>query len=187
MHATALWLALLAAPFWESTPPREWSEQQLQRLLTFSPWAQGMEQTGRIAFLATARPIQEAEHELARRRTAKGAEPATAEFADFLAHDQGKHIVLAISYADPRPLADAAESRRMEQESVLKIGRKKLKMTGHFPPTPSDPYLRMVFPREAGPGDKSLTFELYVPGMGVTYALVEFRLKDLLYQGKPEM
>ena len=75
----------------------------------------------------------------------------------------------------------------MEEESILKVGRKKHHMTGHFPPTPSDPYLRMAFPRELGPNDKSLLFELYLPGIGGGYAMVEFRLKELLYQGKPEM
>jgi hypothetical protein len=187
MRAVALWLALLAAPYWETKPPPEWSEEQLLRLLTASPWAQGIEKLGKTAFLATALPVREAERELARRRKAKGAEPPDPEFSDFLAEDHGRHIVLAISYPDIRPLSDAAEARRMVEESILKIGRKKYKMTGHFPPTPSDPYLRMAFPRELAPGDKSLVFELYLPGVGGTYGQVEFRLKELLYQGKPEL
>ena len=187
LHGAACWLALLAAPYWETKPPQEWSEEQLLRLFTYSPWAQGIEKVGRSAFLATARPMQDAERELARRRRTKGSDPPDSEFQDFLAQDQGKHIVLAIPYPDARPLADAAESRRMEEESILRIGRKKYKMTGHFPPSPSDPYLRMAFPRELGPGDKSLVFELYLPGAGGTYGMVEFRLKELLYHGKPEL
>ena len=187
MRAIGLWLALLAAPFWETKAPQEWSEEQLLRLLTESPWAQGVAQTGKTAFLATANPMQEAERELARRRKAKNAEPPDPEFTDFLAQDQGKHIVLAIGYPDPRPLADAVEAKRMEEESLLKVGRRKYKMTGHFPPTPSDPYLRMAFPREIGPSDKNLVFELYLPGVGGTYGMVEFRLKELLYHGKLEM
>jgi len=70
---------------------------------------------------------------------------------------------------------------------VLKVGRKKYKITGQFPPTPMDPYLRLVYPREVGPNDKSLVFELYLPGVGRTYQIVEFRMKELLYRGKPEM
>lgn len=187
MRAIGLWLALLAAPFWETRPPREWSEEQLQRMLSDSPWAQRVDRIGKVVYLATASPMREAERELARRQAKrKNAEP-DPEYSDFLAEDQGRHIVLAVAYPDPRPLAEAAEAKRMEEESILKIGRKKIHMTGHFPPTSSDPYLRMVFPREIGPNDKSLVFELYLPGSGGTYGMAEFRLKELIYQGKPEL
>src|SRR5437762_8397704 len=123
MHAIALWLALAAAPSWETKTPREWSEEQLRMILTDSPWAQGI--GGSYAFLATAKSVREAEVEIWRRRTVKGAEAPDAEYTDFLANDQGRHIVLAISYPDPRALADAADARRMEEESILKVGRKK--------------------------------------------------------------
>jgi hypothetical protein len=186
MHAIALWLALLAAPFWETKTPQEWSEDQLRILLTDSPWSQAL-QGGSYAFLATARPMQDLEREIWRRRRAKGSEPPDPEFTDFLAQDQGRHIVLAIWYRDPQPLADAAEAKRMEQESVLKVGKKKYKITGQFPPTPMDPYLRLVYPRELGPNNKSLVFELYLPGTTGSYQMVEFRLKELLYHGKPEL
>jgi len=75
----------------------------------------------------------------------------------------------------------------MEEESILKVGKKKYQMTGHFPPTPADPYLRLVFPRPIGPNDKSLVFELYLPGVGNTYRTVEFRIKELGYKGTPEL
>ena len=186
MHGIALWAALLAAPFWETKSPPDWTEVELQTILTDSPWAQGLEKGG-AGYLATARPMQDAEHELARRRRAKGAESADPEYTEFLAQDQGKHIVLAITYPNPQPLADAAEARRMEEESFLKVGKKKYKMTGQFPPTPADPYLRLVYPREIGPNDKSLVFELYLPGVSGTFKMLEFRMKELLYHGKPEM
>ena len=187
MHAIALWLALLAAPFWETKPPPEWSEDQLRIMLTDSPWAQAVAKGEAFAFLATARPMQEAERELWRRRQKKGAEPPDPEFTDFLAQDQGRHIVLAVSYANMKPLLEAAETKRMEQESVLKVGKKKYKITGQFPPTPADPYLRLVYPREIGPNDKSLVFELYLPGVSGSYQFVEFRTKELLYHGQPEI
>jgi hypothetical protein len=187
MHAIALWLALAAAPFWETKTPAEWSEEQLHILLTDSPWAQAVAKGESFAFLATARPMQELEREIWRRRQKKGSEPPDPEFTDFLAQDQGRHIVLAISYTNAKPLADAVESKRMEEQSVLKVGKKKYKMTGQFPPTPMDPYLRLVYPREIGPNDKSLVFELYLPGTSGTYQMVEFRTKELLYHGKPEM
>jgi hypothetical protein len=185
MHAIAFWLALAAAPFWESKAPRDWNDDQLRILLTDSPWAQPA--GGVSAFLATALPMQEAEREIWRRRMLKGFEPPDPEYTDFLSHDQGKHIVLAISYRNPKPLADAAEARRMEEESVLKIGKKKYKIAGQFPPTPSDPYLRLVYPRQIGPNDKSLVFELYLPGTAGVYQVLEFKVKELLYKGKPEM
>jgi hypothetical protein len=187
MRAIALWLALVAAPFWETKPPEQWSEEQLLRLLTDSPWSQGVEKTGKVAFLATAQPMRDAERELARRRKGQGAGAGDSEYAEFLSQDSGKSIVLAVAYPDQRPLADAAEARKMEEESILRIGRKKHHMTGHFPPTPSDPYLRMVFPREVGPNEKSLVFELYLPGTGSGYGMAEFRLKELVYRGKAEM
>ena len=60
-------------------------------------------------------------------------------------------------------LAGPREVKRMKEESFLRVGRKGYKMTGHFPPTPADPYLRLIYPREIGPNDKSLVFELYLP------------------------
>jgi hypothetical protein len=187
MHAIALWLALVAAPFWETKPPADWTEEQLRRILTDSPWAQTVGNREAVALLATARPIQDAERELWRRRPKKGDEQPDPEYTDFLAQDQGRHIVLAISYRNPKPLADAVEARRMEEESVLKVGKKKYKITGQFPPTPMDPYLRLVYPREIGPNDKSLVFELYLPGVTGSFQVLEYRMKELLYHGKPEM
>jgi hypothetical protein len=186
MHAIMLWLALAAAPFWETKAPSEWSEEQLRILFTQSPWAQATDGGGPVVILATARPIQDAERELWRRRRAKGAPPLDLEYEDFIANDQGRHIVLAIAYPDPRPLSNADEAKQMEKDSILKIGKKKYKMTGQFPPTPADPYLRLVYPREVGPNDKSLVFELYLPGAS-GYHIAEFRMKELLYHGKPEM
>jgi hypothetical protein len=180
MHAIALWLALMATPFWETKAPQDWSAAEVDRLLTDSPWAQTIE--GVTMFLATARPAREAERERARRKNT-----ADPEFTDFLEQDQGKHIVLALSYRNFGALADAVEAKKMEEESILRVGKKKYKMTGQFPPTRSDPYLRLVFPREVGPNDKSLVFELYVPGALLTYRMVEFRMKGLVYRGAAEM
>ena len=187
MHAMAFLLALAAAPFWETKPPAEWSEVQLRMLLTDSPWAQRLSESSAVAFLASASPVAEAERELWRRRKKKEDEAPDPEYTDFLANDHGRHIVLAIAYRDAKPLADAVESRHMEEESILKVGKKKYKMTGQFPPTAMDPYLRLVYPREVGPNDKSLVFDLYLPGIGHGYQMVEFRMKELMYRGKPEM
>jgi hypothetical protein len=60
-------------------------------------------------------------------------------------------------------------------------------MTGHFPPSAGDPYLRIAFPREVTANDKSVNFELYVPGVGIPFRSVEFRVKDMTVKGKLEI
>ncbi len=182
-----LWLALApfwaAAPFWEATPPADWTEAQIDRLLHDSPWAEMADPAPAVqVYLATARPMREAEAELARRR----GKPLNEEYLDYLQHEGADKLVIAISYKNLNALADGAEAHRMEEESIMRIGRRKFQMEGHFPPVPSDPYLRLVYPRAATERDKSIVFELYLPGYG-PYHEAEFRLRDLVYKGKPEM
>src|SRR5207249_2032911 len=125
------------------------------------PWARAATAEGvlRVAgvrtFLASALPIREALAE-AGRRGVIAQSPEAEEFHEFLKQQGGESIVLAVSFPDINQLADGKEEKRMEEESILKVGRKKYKMKGHFPPTPSDPYLRLVFPRAVGPADKVL-------------------------------
>ena len=69
----------------------------------------------------------------------------------------------------------------------MKVGRKKYKITGHFPPTPSDPYLRLVFPRAVAPSDKIVEFDLYLPGAPQPYRIAEYVVKELMYRGKLEL
>jgi hypothetical protein len=70
---------------------------------------------------------------------------------------------------------------------VMVIGRKTYHFTGHFPPTPSDPVLRLIFDREVKETDKAVGFRLYLPGLNFPEREVEFRVKDLMFQGKLEM
>ena len=81
----------------------------------------------------------------------------------------------------------AEENRRMEEETAMVIGKRRFKIVGHFPPTPSDPVLRLIFPREVKSTDKSVLFRLYLPGLTFPEREAEFRVKDLAYQGKLEM
>ena len=74
----------------------------------------------------------------------------------------------------------------MEEESIMRVGRHEYKMEGHFPPVPSDPFLRLVYARAATEQDKAITFELYLPGYG-PYHAVEFRVRDMMYKGKLEI
>jgi hypothetical protein len=189
MVALILVPGLLAAPFWESRPAAQWSDEEIQTLLRDSPWAQAamapMSTDGVPAYLATARPIQEAERELLRRNPVE--DPNAEEYREFLRENQGKVIVLAVFLPRPDVLLDPVEAKRMEEECLLKVGRKKHKMIGHFPPAPSDPYLRLVYPRAVSATDNAFSFELYLPGVPAPYRTVEFRVKDLTCKGALEM
>jgi hypothetical protein len=189
--ALLLALALFGrAPFWETKPPAQWTDAEVQELLTNSIWAQPAVDSrggGVAVYLASARPMREAELELARRQPPAADDPGAEEYRDFLRENQGKQIVLAVALPDRKALEDPVEVRRMEEECVLKVGRKKYQMTGHFPPGKTDPYLRLVFPRAVTVADRSLVFELYVPGLPSPYRRVEFRVQDLAYRGAVEM
>jgi hypothetical protein len=189
MRASLLLLALLArAPFWETKPPAQWTEDELRELLTDSPWAQQAtdSQGERVqVYLATARPIREAERELAG-RSAPSEDASSGEYEEFIRENSARQIVLAVALSNIKALEDPADVRRMEENCFLKVGRKKHKITGYFPPGPGDPYLRLVFPRAVTPADTSLVFELYLPGTPKPYRLAEFRIKDLNYRGAPD-
>jgi hypothetical protein len=194
---TALQLLLLfglAQPFWDARAPAEWTNEEARNLLIESPWAQAAGPApARAVLLATARPVEEAERELTRRginNPFSGARPNQVpdiDYLDYLKEHRGDHFVLAIAYADLSGFSQAAEERRLEEECVMRVGRRRIRMAGHFPPTPSDRVLRLVFPRAVTPSDKSFSFDLYLPGVPHPARMVEFRVKDLLYHGKMEM
>jgi hypothetical protein len=183
MPIVCVLLALLAAPFWEAKAPKDWSEDDLQALLHDSPWAQMAGPQPEVqVYLATARPMQDAEIELARRND----EPRNEDYVDYI-REQGAHnLVLAVAYEDWQVFDAAKDLQRMQDESVMKVGRDKYKMVGYFPPVHSDPFLRLVFPRVVTAQDKSVVFELYVPGHG-PYHDAEFRVRDMRYKGRLEM
>lgn len=192
----AVALLLFATPFWESKAPEHWSDAELQALLTDSPWAQMALAPGSSAappvqvYLATAGPLDKAEKER-ERRAAKGRptvdDPLVADYREWLQENRSKQIVLAIAVSRSDLLADEQEIQHMENECVMRIGKKKFKMTGHFPPSPGDRYLRLAFPREVQGTDKSVVFDLYLPGVPIPYREAEFKVKDMLVEGKLEM
>jgi hypothetical protein len=183
MHLVCLLLALLAAPFWETKAPGEWTDAQIELLLHDSPWAEMAAPAPDVqVYLATAHPLREAEAELARRR----GKPLNEEYTDYIGREGANKLVLAIAYKNYTALADGGEAHSMEEESIMRVGRQKYKMEGHFAPVPSDPFLRLVYPRVATERDKSITFELYLPGYG-PYHEAEFRVRDMVYKGKLEM
>ena len=189
-------LALLSVtPFWETADVKQWSEQQLLDFFGASPWAQPAESSpgnGVLTFLATAKPVQIAELEKRRRTIKKVAgvdtvqDPAWDEFQEFLARDAAKYIVLAVAIPIPAT-QESSEMALMENESVMKIGKQKIKMSGYFPPSSTDPYTRLIFPRAGADTAKELLFELFIPGTGTPYRTVFYKRKDLTYRGKLEM
>ena len=196
-------LVCFASPFWQTKPPNQWSEQELQQLLTDSPWSQMAEATGKAAgppvraFFATAPVMEQAEQERLRRaqlrspKNSKAApsepDPLVEEYREWLEANRSAQIVVALSIPNLTAFSEEREVRRMEEESYLAIGRKKIKMTGHFAPSSGDPYLRLVFPREVRPTDKSIVLQLYLPGVAIPYRQAEFAVKEMIVNGKLEL
>lgn len=190
----ALLFCYAAAPFWDSKAPADWNEEEMLEFMGNSPWAQPAESVGAQrgggvqTFLATAQPMRAAEIEYRRRRLPKGTpnDPAWEEFQEFLARDSTKYIVLAVSI----PIAasqDAQEMATMENDSYLRLGKQKVKMSGYFPPSPTDPWTRLIFPRKELKAIKEMDFQVYIPGTGTSYRQVFYRLKDMTYRGQLEM
>jgi hypothetical protein len=187
MHVLLPLFFLFAQPFWETKPPEKWSNQEISILRNNSPWAQAIgPEPGVLVYLATAAPIEEAEGEL-RLRTKNALREPDPDYLTYLSENRDKHFVLAIPYEKVRGMEKVEESRKMEEGTVMLIGRKSYKIMGYFPPTPSDPVLRLVFPREVLPTDKKVVFRLYVPNVDFPEREAQFEVKDLLYHGKLEM
>jgi hypothetical protein len=194
MTLASLFLLLAAPPFWEARPPAEWTVAELKSMLTESPWVQAVGPVPHVyVILATAKPVRDAETELKRRglrHPASGARPDQTpdiDYVDYVKAHANEHFVLAIPYTDLAGLGLAEEERRLEEETVMLVGRKRIKMIGHFPPTPSDPVLRLIFPRAVTAADKSVAFDLFLPGVSQPARMVEFRIKDLIAGGRLEM
>ena len=180
----------LAQPFWEARPPEQWTDAEIQTIRHDSPWAQRSGSSPEVTvYLATAAPIEHAEAEL-RLRLKNNPHPLPEpdpDYLEYLRDHRDQNLVLAITYPTLAGMGDARESKRMEEESVMIVGKKTYQMVGHFPPTPSDPVLRLIFPRAVKPADKTVVFRLYLGGLNFPEREVEFRVKDLFWQGKLQM
>ncbi|MCU1233667.1 MAG: hypothetical protein JWP63_1634 [Candidatus Solibacter sp.] len=187
MRALLPLLFFLSQPFWEAKPPEQWSDVEIQAIRSDSPWAQASQ--GSVIFLATAAPIEHAEAEL-RLRLKHNPHPLPEpdpDYVEYLRDHRDQNFVLGITYPTLAGTSDARENKRMEEESVMIVGKKSYPMVGHFPPTPSDPVLRLIFPRVAKSTDKTVLFRLYLGGLNFPEREAEFRVKDLTYQGKLQM
>jgi hypothetical protein len=191
-------LCVLAGPFWSDKPPSEWTDEEIGQLLTNSPWAQSVQGAAQIPavdiYLATAGPVRQAEEE-SRLRAQKNvtpgpepaADPAADEYSQWMDENRATQIILAIRVNDPGAYENDKELDRFEKESVMRVGRKKVLMTGYFPPTAADPFLRIAFPRDVGLADRQVRFELYIPGILGPFRGIEFRLDRMMVNGKLEL
>ena len=75
----------------------------------------------------------------------------------------------------------------MENQSIMKIGKQKVKMSGYFPPSPTDGYTRMIFPKGNAADAKEIVFELYIPGTGMPNRMAIYSRKGMIYRGRLEM
>ena len=186
MRALLPLLFFLAQPFWETKPPEKWTGLEIDTLLTNSPWAQTTGPDPNVlVYLATAAPIEDAESESRLRKKSPLPEP-DPDYAAYISENREKSIVLAIPYGSSS-MGKADELHSLEEESVMIVGRKTYKLVGYFPPLSSDPALRLVFPREVQPTDKTVIFRLYLPGITFPEREVQFKMKDLMYHGKLAM
>ena len=179
--------ALLAADaFWISKAPADWSIEEVRELLRQSPWATVSTATTGAPIrihLASAEPMREAEvreRQALRFRVELG--PSYDEYQAML--KEGRYIVVAVLLQDATAVSDGIEAKSLEHDSILHLGRRSYKLVTHFPPTPGDPYLRYVFPREVKANDKSLLFDLYIPGIVYPQRHIQFDLREMTYKGK---
>jgi hypothetical protein len=201
MAALALLWLMFAGPFWQDKQPADWTDIELAQIFADSPWAASVNSPSRSTpappvqvYIASAKPMVAAEKEREKRLKARRKagdpereDPLGEEYRLWLEDNLTSQIVLAIRLNPNAQLSQEAEVRHLEDESFIQVGRKKFKMTGHFPPTPMDPYLRLAFPRPDTVDEKTtLTFSFYAPGLPLPFREVQFRVKDLAVNGKPE-
>ncbi len=195
MWMLLLWLAV--APFWQEKPVAEWNDIQLAQFLNDSPWAHAATGTGKVqgppvqTYLASGHLVEQALTERNRRaalRRKQAAEDTLAEeYRAWFEDNRASQVILAIRAGNLLGFSEEAEIRHMQETSAMRSGKVKVKMSGYFPPTDNDPYVRMAFPREiVAPGEKFLDFDLYLPGIAGPFRAVEFAVQDLIVDGKPD-
>jgi hypothetical protein len=187
MRALVAVLFFLGQSFWEAKPPEKWSEAEIDTVRRASPWAQTIGPSPEVlVWLATAEPIREAEAEarLRFKHTEKEPDP---DYAGYVTEHGDEIFVLAVAYPRLSGLGVAEEQKRMEDECSMVVDHRTYHIVGHFPPTQSDPVLRLVFPRRVKESDKAVDFVLYLAGLPFPERQVEFRVKDLRFHGKLSM
>lgn len=190
-----LWLA--AAPFWQEKVPAEWSDIQIAQFLNDSPWAHAAKGAGKVqgapvqTYLASSKFVEQAEMEhnrrVALRRKQSAESPLAEEYRFWYEDNRAGQVILAVRVGTPVAFSEEGEIRRMQEESAMVSGHVKVKMSSYFPPSASDPYVRMAFPRIGiQESEKVLGFELYLPGIPTPFRTVEYVLSDLVAGGKAD-
>jgi hypothetical protein len=186
MRSLVVLLFLAAQPFWETKPADKWTDREIDTVLHASPWVQVTGASPEVyVYFATAEPVENAEAEW-RLRSKKPLPEPDPDYLDYLREHGEEAFVLAIPY-ETAGFGKAEDQHRMEDESEMKAGGRSYKIVGYFPPTPSDPVLRLIFPRQVRATDKTVDFQLYLPGISFPDREVQFRVKDLYYKGKLAM
>lgn len=188
MHAWLALLFFLAQPFWEAKPPEQWTNREIDTMLTSSPWTQMVGPSPELlSWLDTAQPIEEAESEARLHKTHPLRQP-DPDYLNYIAENRDHIFVLAIAYPTLEGLAkEPGAWKTIEKETALRVGSRSYKLEGLFPPEPSDAVLRLIFPRMVKPTDKTVRLQLYVPGLPFPEREAEFWVKDLMYHGKLAM
>ncbi len=112
LHALAALLFFLAQPFWETKPPEQWTDREIDIMLGSSPWAQSLGPSPELTvWLATAEPMEAAEDEARLHKRNPMPEP-DPDYLDFMRENRDKAFVLAVAY--PEPERSGQRSRRMD-------------------------------------------------------------------------
>ena len=187
-----------AAPFWETKAPAEWTEQRASAPVDrFTMGADaGSARKGRRTPRCKSiwppphpwnKPSVNATAAIGASASTSRSDPLAEEYRVWFEDNRATQIVLAVGIANNPAFADGKDTSRMENECVMRVGRKKYKLTGFFPPSPGDRYLRLAFPREVQAGDKNVSFDLYLPGVALPFRSVQFTVKEMILKGKLEM
>jgi hypothetical protein len=188
MNGLIALLFLFGRPFWETKRPEQWTDSQVESIRQYSPWTQIVGPSPKLlVWFATAPPIEDAEAEARLRKRNPLAEP-DPDYLDYLRDNRDQVFVLAIEYPTLAGLRTVGltkatqqkattQEKALEEESSMLIGRRTYKILGHFPPTPGDPVLRLVFPRAVKPNDRDVVFFLFLPGLNFRSAKPSSKLK----------
>ena len=143
-----------------------------------------------VVYLATAAPIEHAETEL-RLRLKKNPRPMPEpdpDYLEYLTRTARRISSSPITY----PTLAGTERCRREQDGwktnpSCAIGKKSYQHRRTLSAYALRSGLRLIFPRAVKAADKTVLFRLYLGGLNFPEREVEFRVKDLTYQGKLEM
>ncbi len=143
MHA---WLALaffLAQPFWETKPPEQWTDHEIDLMLHLEPMDADARPGARGAGMVGDRATDRGRGRRSALAQTQSATPTRSGLSQFSWRDNREKVfVLAIGYPTLSGLGKEADAwKTVEKETAMRVGSKSYKVEGLFPPEPSDPVL----------------------------------------------